>query len=208
MKRRSKAPDVGQALEVIAARLLTRLEHGAGSTATIRVGDLDVEVTIRSRRALQQDDAAQFRQAALDKLGRGQIDGRCCKSVRDRGPWSYKSSKGCSKPIAAAVVHPPASYLGPGPRFEFCCAQHLDELSGRSGVLGVVHLSPSEVKNARERSKQVAALRERGVLIAGDSAKVDLGIELALVELASLRADCTRESDMREAIEIHAAEAA
>lgn len=173
------------------------LGHGYDASRTIRVGELEVEISISARRALPLDDASQHRQAALVELGRG-FQTRCAKSVPDRNPWRLRpGNKECAKPIVAAVVLPPSPWLDNNnrPTFAFCCAMHLDEMSARKGALGVVKFLPSELKRARHQREQTSALRRRGVLIPGDSAKVDLAIEIALIELARVWAGYMRERE-------------
>lgn len=195
-RARSKRPDVQAALDVLAEHMRQGpLGHGYDASRTIRVGELEVEISISARRALPLDDASQHRQAALVELGRG-FQTRCAKYVRSRGPWR-RGEHECLKPIVAAVVHPPARWLDNNnrPSFVFACATHLQELSRRGGALGVVEFLPAEVKRACDERAKNYELRRRNVLIPGDSAKVDLAIEIALIELARVWAGYMRERE-------------
>lgn len=190
MTAKRRNPDLETALKVVAEHLGRHLVHGDDATGTIRVGSLDVAISIRPRNVVEQRDVEHFRREALAQFA--QWGSGCAEYVRDRGGWSGRSSsRRCRQPVVAAVVR--RSRLDSRPCFSFCCRTHLAAESKDTAVLGTLSLSPPEVAAARKERERRAELRARGVIVPGDRPEVDTAIECAILTLAAvLRATADR----------------
>lgn len=188
--KRPRPQQVQRALEVLAQHFGTELGHGRDFTGRVRMECLDVEIDVRPRNVVDRRAVEQFRREAVDHFARW--GGGCAEYVRDRHAWSPGSTRRCRQPVVAAIVR--HGRFDKNVRcYSYCCKTHLDAESAGSTVIGVLRLSPSEVRAARMERERRAELRARGVIVPGDRPEVDTAIECAVLTLAAVvRANADR----------------
>lgn len=149
---------------------------GARAAGTIRIDDLDVEVTIVVRQAVVAAERGNYRDSALALLVREGWRDSCSAYVPDRNPWrSYTSkTKSCSKPIKFALV----STTG---HVSFACTMH-----ARRDDLGaaIVELGSADLAAVRRERARLSTLRRaadaRNERFPDDHPEVDISIERVL----------------------------
>jgi hypothetical protein len=146
-------------VDELASQLRGSLTPGASFEGTLTVDDMDVEITVRVRRAVSRDQAVVHRDAAFELLSTEGWRDRCAASVRDRSPWrSVKGTTQCSKPVTSVVAF--KAYDGTI-AYSFRCSCHVDD-HGRDArsVFATVVLSPPALKVIRARRKADQEARE------------------------------------------------
>lgn len=144
---------IRRALDDLAAALKGRVAHGRTVAGTLRIDDLDVEITIAAHAVVAGGDRANYTAAAMDLLAReGYRDG-CHTSVPNRSPWSVSKTKSCAKPVVAALVF--RNYKG-DLAFRFTCAHHGAEHHGidTTAVTATVTLPPAALRVLRAKRKR------------------------------------------------------
>lgn len=144
----------------LADQLRGALTPGASFEGVLTVDDLDVEITVRVRRAVSREQAVNHRDAALELLSTEGWRDRCAAYVKDRSPWrSIKGTTQCSKPVTTVVAF--KAYDGTV-AYSFRCSCHVDD-HGRDArsVLATVSLSQPALKVTRAKRRREQEERDR-----------------------------------------------